>query len=232
MINRIVDKISDNINIDEGPLTVTYLNVYNYTLLRKNKTILPTFDKITLDGILLVIMIRLLFGKRIRRVSPDFSSYFKPLFEDLNKSRQKVAFVGASEDDIQAFVKIIKDKYRDIQIGFYHNGYDVDEEFITSQLRDKQIEFLFVGMGTPKQEQLILDIRSSGYSGWSFCCGAFISQTANGGENYYPAWINSLHLRWLYRIYREPKLMRRYALDYPFGILLLLKDRLSKRDIY
>ena len=190
MINGIVDKISDKINLDEGPLAVTYLNIYNYSLLRKYKNILPSFDKITLDGILLVIMMQLLFGRRIRRVSTHFSSYFKPLFLELNNNNRKVAFVGASEDEIQTFVKIIKDKYSDLKLDFYQNGYDVDEEFITSQLNDRQIEFLFVGMGTPKQEKLILDIRSAGYSGWSFCCGAFISQTSNGGENYYPAWIN------------------------------------------
>ena len=229
MINQIIDRITDEINSDGSPLSVTYLNIYNYSLLRSNRKTLLTFDKITLDGILLVLFIRLLYRKKFRRVSPDFSSYFKPLFEELNRDGRKVAFIGASDNEIKSFVKIIGEKYSDLCIDFFQNGYNVQADSIADQLKHDNTEFLFVGMGTPKQEQLIDQIISRGYTGWCFCCGAFISQTAKGGENYYPNWINTLHLRWLYRIFQEPKLIRRYALDYPVGILLLLKDRFTEK---
>ncbi len=103
--------------------------------------------------------------------------------------------------------------------------------FADNAERDKSInniielnpDFLVVGMGAPLQEQFLIDVRKQGYKGTGFTCGGFLHQT-QGSINYYPKLIDSMGLRWAYRIYDEPKLFTRYFVDYPVSIILFLKD--------
>ena len=74
-------------------------------------------------------------------------------------------------------------------------------------------------MGVPLQERFLLQLTDAGWNGVGITCGGFLDQLSQGVQ-YYPGWINSLNLRWAYRLMREPgRLWRRYLLDYPkFGI--------------
>jgi N-acetylglucosaminyldiphosphoundecaprenol N-acetyl-beta-D-mannosaminyltransferase len=69
-------------------------------------------------------------------------------------------------------------------------------------------------MGIGRQEQFLLHAASSGWTGWGFTCGGYLDQLA-GGIDYYPRWVDQANLRFLYRLYREPRrLWRRYCLEY------------------
>ena len=78
-------------------------------------------------------------------------------------------------------------------------------------------------MGTPLQEQFLIDLQKSGWVGKGYTCGGFLHQTANGIQ-YYPKWINRLGLRAFYRMYDEPQLIKRYFIDYPQAICIIVFD--------
>ena len=78
-------------------------------------------------------------------------------------------------------------------------------------------------MGTPLQEKFLIDLKKNGWSGIGFTCGGFLHQTSNN-IIYYPNWIDKFSLRAFYRMYDEPKLIKRYFLIYPLAILLFLYD--------
>jgi len=227
MINIVFSKITDDVSYKENGKT-SYLNVYNYKLLRKSPDIYRSIDRFTLDGILLILFIRLFYGKKINRKAPDFSSYFKEFYKFLSEHQKRVYFVGAKEDEIIKFLKIVRKNYPELNVVGYQNGYDINEAELISELISKEIEVLIIGLGTPKQELFITKLHNEGYEGVSYACGAFISQTANRGHDYFPSAINALHLRWAYRIYKEPKLFSRYFLEYPKGLLYLTYDRFFK----
>ncbi|MEC7527357.1 MAG: glycosyltransferase, partial [Bacteroidota bacterium] len=42
--------------------------------------------------------------------------------------------------------------------------------------------------------------------------------------DYYPNWVNKLNVRWLYRIYNEPKLIKRYTIDYSWFLVVFMYD--------
>ncbi|MFC4221695.1 WecB/TagA/CpsF family glycosyltransferase [Flagellimonas marina] len=225
MINQISQKITDNIQFERGSQIVSYVNIYNYQVLRKTPKIAEKIDFFTLDGIMLLLFIRIFVGKKYKRKAPDFSSYFTEFFGYLEKANRKVVFIGGSENDMSSFVKTVKENYPEMNIVDTYNGFDLIEEQVIKALISKEVDCAIVGMGTPKQENFIVKALEKGYKGSSFCCGAFISQTANKGKDYFPRIINRLHLRWAYRIYKEPKLFKRYSINYPIGLLLLLFDR-------
>ena len=231
MINQVKSKISDQINLSERGQTVGYINMYNYLYLRQEKEIAEKFNWFTLDGIALVVLTRLLGIKRVQRKSPDFSSYFRELFTELNIRRGSLLAIGGTPKDIQVFDQIIRDMFPHIKRLQFLSGYEEFDPDMIGMIRDLNPDTIILGMGTPKQELFALQLKKTGIESSVFCCGAFISQTANTEGEYFPKWISKLHLRWVYRIYKEPKLFRRYLLDYPKGLYTVVMDYATKPSI-
>ena len=53
------------------------------------------------------------------------------------------------------------------------------------------------------QEQFLIKVKRIGYQGIGFTCGGFIHQTSKNEIDYYPAWIDKINLRFIYRMYKE-----------------------------
>ena len=101
-------------------------------------------------------------------------------------------------------------------------------EFATA-LRDNQVRMLFLALGGSRQDQLayklrqlVPDIVIAGVG------GSFEILGPKGRRA--PEWMQRTGLEWLFRLSREPgRLWRRYLLQYPAGISLLIKDCLRHR---
>ena len=230
MIHHIFNKLTSNFNYFEENSIISYVNVYNYIELRKSSKRVESIDKFTLDGILLVILIRILFNKKFKRLSPDFSSYFGEVFRLCEEKNKKVYFIGASKNEIKKFVKNIMLKHPNLKTVGYSDGFFQEDAIpsLINEISTLATDLVFVGLGTPKQEDFAEKLKESKFKGTIYTCGAFISQTSNHGVDYYPKIINSLEIRWLYRLIKEEGLFKRYFIQYPFSILLILKDYLKK----
>ena len=102
--NKLVENSEVIINMQSG--IVSYVNPFSYLKLRNNID-LKDFDLITSDGIILKILSSILLNKSIQRLSPDFSSYFKPLFKQLSDSKSKVYFIGTKPKFIKKAIQNI-----------------------------------------------------------------------------------------------------------------------------
>ncbi len=81
---------------------------------------------------------------------------------------------------------------------------------------------VFVGLGFPKQDRLIAELRADLPDAWFVGCGAAISFAA-GSTRRAPVWMRDRGLEWLFRLVSEPhRLARRYLVDdLPFALGLL-----------
>jgi N-acetylglucosaminyldiphosphoundecaprenol N-acetyl-beta-D-mannosaminyltransferase len=76
-------------------------------------------------------------------------------------------------------------------------------------------DIVFVGLGFPKQERLIFEMRKVLPAAWFVSCGVSID-FAGGVVRRAPTWTHNIGLEWLYRLCREPrKLFRRYLVHGP-----------------
>ena len=206
---------------------ITFLNPYSYLLFRKNLPLFSKLDIIYIDGILLIFLLRL-FSIRSYRFSFDMTSLAPLVFEDAINHNKKIYFVGSKQEEILEFIDKIKKEYPQLNVIGFRNGY------FNEQTKKESIEEIFLlqpdivisGMGTPFQEQFILDLKEAGWNGTGYTCGGFFHQTAKN-ITYYPKIFDTLHLRWLYRIYDEPKLLRRYIVLYPKSILIYIFDAIT-----
>lgn len=104
-------------------------------------------------------------------------------------------------------------------------GFETTQESC-ARVRDAVVaaapRLVFVGLGFPKQDRLIAQLRKDLPSTWFVGCGAAIAFAA-GAVPRAPLWMQRTGLEWLFRLLNEPgRLARRYLLhDLPFALWLL-----------
>lgn len=227
MLNDFLDRLTDSYeNSERRAGFITFLNPYSYGVLRKMPEVVKEFDYVFIDGFLLCYIVGAYLKRKVCRVSFDFTSIAGDVFRSAASHQDSVFLIGAQNEEIEATVNVIRGMYPELNlVGFRHGYFDnsVQREKFISELNDIAPDLVVVGMGAGLQEQFLVDLKKAGWHGLGFTCGGFFHQTARGGK-YYPDLINRFNLRWLYRIYDEPKLFKRYFFQYPACLVTLFFD--------
>lgn len=206
--------------VSAEPKSITFFNPYSlYIAVKNDVSVYKSFDYICFDGFLLPHILKVVTGRNTPRLSFDMTSLAPIVFNYLSKEKKDVFFIGSTQDHIDKFVGVFKKEYPDVNIAGYRNGFFSKEEKkeFTKEISKIKPDFVIVGMGTPCQDIMIAILKSALPETSFYSCGGFFHQSAHGMK-YYPEWVDKLNLRWLYRIYTEPKLLKRYLFFYPISI--------------
>ncbi|MBX3247181.1 MAG: WecB/TagA/CpsF family glycosyltransferase [Myxococcales bacterium] len=108
-----------------------------------------------------------------------------------------------------------------------------DLEELREAIGEEAPDILFVGMGSPKQEEVIAALRPLYPQAWMIGVGITFSFLAGQVERA-PAWMQRTGTEWVHRMVQEPdRLVRRYLIDdLPFAAVLFadaLRQRLLRR---
>jgi len=208
---------------DKSSKLVTFINPYSYLQARKDIALFSAFDEVNIDGILLVKFLRFFGIVKVKRKSFDMTSLAGSVFSCVEEHRQRIFFIGAKKGVIDKSISVIQQTYLSIDVCGYRDGYfdsEKERDDTLAMIKELNPDIVVCGMGTGKQEAFLFDLREKGWKGTGYTCGGFLHQSSSGTLHYYPDWINKYNLRSLYRIYREPKLFKRYTIDYmQFGII-------------
>lgn len=191
----------------------TFLNPVSYLTALKNKNLFAQFDGIFADGSILVLAIQLLYRKKVTRRSFDMTSIAPELLQYAEEKQKSIYIVASKQEQVERAIDIFKESYPNLIIAGYRNGYfssekEIEEEAI--KIVKKKTDFVIIGMGILMQEKFLLKVKQAGFEGIGFTCGGFIHQTAKNEINYYPAWVNRMNLRFIYRMYKEKHTRKRY----------------------
>lgn len=191
----------------------TCVNPFSYHLVRRHPELYDKMDGLFVDGMTMCWLIRLLWGKRVPRLSFDMSSMAVDLFSYLNnkETSRSIYFLGTKQEILEETIKQFHKNYLKMNIAGYRNGYFIDNDDRKKAITDiiqSNCDFAVIGMGSPLQEQFALDLKNAGYKGIVFTCGGFLHQSAKD-INYYPKWVNKYNLRAFYRLSHEKGLWSR-----------------------
>ncbi|MEH6942741.1 WecB/TagA/CpsF family glycosyltransferase [Bacillus sp. JJ722] len=139
------------------------------------------------------------------------------------KKGYRVFLYGAKEEVVsQAKVKI-EEKYPEIIISGYENGYVQDPTQVINKINEAKADLLFVAMGSPKQELWIREHMNS--------VSAKVFQGVGGSFDVFaghvkraPAFYRNLGLEWFYRLMKEPKRIKR-QLALPKFLLKVVRSK-------
>lgn len=122
----------------------------------------------------------------------------------------------------------LSERYPGLRVAGTHSppfGFDTDpvaRRDVVARVVAAKPDLVLVGLGFPKQERVIVDLRAELPAAWHLGCGAGIPMAA-GQFSRAPTVLQRAGAEWLHRLALEPRrLARRYLRDdAPFAIVLL-----------
>lgn len=121
-------------------------------------------------------------------------------------------FLGASQECLDQLLVKLRQLRPELRIAGSHNGYfkAADEERVLASINAAKPDLLWVGLGTPKQQDWINRHKSRLEAGAVLAVG-FAFDVNAGTKKDAPRWMGPLGLTWLYRLACEPRrLLHRY----------------------
>ena len=131
--------------------------------------------------------------------------------------------VGGTDEVIDSTVKQLQKDFSGINIIGYRNGYFSDEkekEIVIKDIIDKKPDVVFIAMGSPKQELFIKELSQSHDALYMGVGGSFDVYTGRV-ERAPELWVDN-NLEWAYRLFKQPKRIKRQIHLVRFAWKLLL----------
>ncbi len=199
--------------------------IYNAYKNEEFKKVINSADLRTADGIGVVYASGIVGNKiKERAAGYDISR------EILRTSNGNTLYLfGAAPGIAEKAKTAIEKEYKNITVVGLHDGYfdKAEEEKIIADINEKHPDFLFVCIGSPKQEQWIYDNRDKLNAGAALGLGGCIDVYADVVKRAPDIYIK-LGLEWFYRLVCEPKRFFR-MLALPKFILTVIKNKIFSK---
>ena len=187
-------------------VTVDFTNVYIAAARKVEQEfhrITEQYDYFVPDSQVLKWAVNLRGGVMKERIyGPDF------LYYCIHNASPKTThyYLGASQECLDKLIANSKNWRSEMRIVGSHNGYFTpeDDEAIIADINACNPDFIWVGLGTPKQQEWIAKNRNRITRGALLAVG-FAFDVNAGTKKDAPRWMQPLGLTWFYRLCSEPR---------------------------
>lgn len=174
-----------------------------------------------------------MFGLNPARVTTGSELTARILAEHITPG-ERVTIIGVSDDNIAELMRrtgIVQPAHYNPPMGFDKSPAEM--ALAVKFVIEHPARFVFLAVGSPRQEQLAGAIAATGQAtGTGLCIGASLDFLA-GASPRAPDFIQKAGLEWLHRLISNPRrLGRRYLLENPVIFRLLWKERQLSRRLY
>lgn len=210
--DQVVEKIIGRV-LNKKSSIILPCSLYDLATAWKNPLTLSHYKKIdiiTTDGMPLVWLYRWRTKTPVERVyGPDLT---KIVLTKTQGHKQRHFFIGVSDKVLNKFEKKVRDLAPDINIiGKLKFN---DSRFFDFPI-EKNPTIIWIGIGSPKQIEIAMELRNKVPTSSIFCIGAAMELIAKIKPSA-PSWMKNSGFEWLFRLISEPKrLWRRYLVEIP-----------------
>lgn len=218
--------------LDSKKIVFSTINQYSFCLAQKDdefKAALQQSDILLPDGIAIVQSIKLLTGKKIKKIAgADLHDF---LLSHYNAIGGSCFYLGSSQATLDKIKRRVLAEYPHLQVGVYSPPYkaefsEEDSLNMIEAVNNFKPDVLFIGMTAPKQEKWAnkykdkLDVKK-------ICSiGAVFDFFAGNVKRPGKFWIK-MGMEWFFRLTNEPKRMwKRYLYYGPIFVFQLLKGKI------
>ena len=155
----------------------------------------------------------------------DFS---RKLIDLASKNNYRVAFLGAKEEVIQKAKENFLKQYPNLNIVYLRNGYFQDDNEIINNIEASGPQILLVGLGSPKQEEMISKLKDKLHGCVMVGVGGSFD-VFSGIVKESPEIYRKLGLEWLYRTLKQPERFKRIFPALPIFLIKCIIDTVKKK---
>jgi N-acetylglucosaminyldiphosphoundecaprenol N-acetyl-beta-D-mannosaminyltransferase len=142
---------------------------------------------------------------------------------------KSIYLIGCIDGVARNAKSVLEKNFKNIKIVGSRHGYitENDNDEIINEINLLKPEILLVGMGVPKQEKWIWNIKDRLDTVKLCIAGGAIIDFIAGNVKRAPTWMRNNNIEWLYRLYVEPQRMwKRYLVGNVLFFYYVIKHRL------
>lgn len=209
---------------------IGYINTYVLLKCLKDEELSSQINKLFLipDGVGVYLSSKFLYGKNGLSERIVTTDLWYNILKTADEKRYKIFFLGGSVEAASMLEKKIRTSYPNLIITGVIDR-DSHNDFNTIRRLNESIsDILFVGLGTPLQEQWIYQNSERVNIPVQIAVGSAI-EFFSGNYKRAPLVLRKIGLEWFYRLLKEPKrLWKRYLIGIPVFVfkVIVFKVRL------
>ena len=214
------------------PLHLIGVNSDKINMLRENdrlKKIVNECGIINADGASVVLA-----GRYLGKPLPERVAGIDLMMRLVRVAAQEgyaIYLLGAEQTVVEATADVLAEKYRQLKICGFRNGYFSQDEWddIAAQISQSGAQIVFVGITSPLKEYLIEYLQGKGLNCVFMGVGGSFD-VISGKVSRAPLWMRKCNLEWLFRVMQEPRrLFKRYFIgNWKFIIAVYKEKRLTR----
>lgn len=191
--------------------SVYFCNVHMLMLSQEDPVLAKAMDKadwVFADSAPVAWLQRRISGKEAK-VIPGYKIMLA-IFDRAVKNGEKIGFLGSTPDVISQLVNNLSARFEGLPVAYQYSPPFMQGELVLTpeelqELKDADIQWLFVGLGCPKQEKWIAT-----YSGKLNCHTLGVGAAfdwLSGSIKKPPDWMERFGLAWVFRLMNNPRRM-------------------------
>ncbi len=155
--------------------------------------------------------------------------FMQDTFTDERFEDKRHYFYGSTQENLQTMIEKLKEDYPKLNICGYEPSIfrELSEDDLNSlinNINNSKADFVWVGIGAPRQENLMFRLKGKVDALMTGVGGAF--NILAGKVNDAPMWMQKAGLEWFYRLIKEPKrLFKRYLVTNTKYIWYCLRNK-------
>jgi exopolysaccharide biosynthesis WecB/TagA/CpsF family protein len=208
-------------------------HLYNLGTSQEFLNIYKQADLVLCDSKIISGLSSLFFESKLEQIAG--SDYFPAVCKHYSNDPDVRIFLlgGTTEEHSRKAYENLKRKYNAPVVGYYSPafGFEKDEaqiDAIIEMIEASGANVLAVGLGSPKQEKLILKLRSKNLKIKTYMAIGATIDFESGLVARAPKLVTKIGMEWFYRFVQEPnRLFKRYFVKDPM-VLLWIMDRYVK----
>ncbi len=240
ILNTIIDvlNVKETIELVEKyvktktPLHLMGVNADKINEVNQNEKMKEIVNKcgiINADGASVVLA-----SKYLKNTLPERVAGIDLMMDLVKLSENKkysIYLLGAKQEIVEKTESVLKEKFPNLIIKGIHNGYFKKEEWkdISKDIKDREPDFVFVGITSPIKEYLIEYLQNDGNDCVFMGVGGSFD-VISGNIPRAPQWMQKMNLEWLFRVMQEPKrLFKRYFIGNTVFIRAVIKEKRKQK---
>lgn len=227
LLLRIMSAVEKREKIDIG-----YCNLHT-AFIASREPIIDNFQKkcsiFYVDG-MAIIFLRWLLWRDVRRIHRHtLSQFFPSLLQMLADQGANIYYIGSEDKIVSDAVNVLKSKIPNLKMSYSNGFFDQDvnspeTQEIIDKVNSLRSDVVFVGLGQPRQEKWMMEIREKIDAPVVYACGGAIEYFSTNALTP-PHWVSNNGLEFLFRFFLSPRrLFSRYFVEPLYLIPIFYRD--------